>query len=218
MCSWSSTIEDTVKAKLRCLTGEPVERTFEGEARIGRSGRNDIVIAADVVSGHHARVWHDRDADTWFVEDLGSTNGTEVANRPVARPEPLLDLDIITLGGAIEVLFQRIGAARPPTRPTDTRGETPPADRPAPLPETARESPPAPLMSPATQPETRIAPPWAAPPGSPSPPEGPRTIAASPWRPTPGDPGAPPPPDTIVERPLSPPPAPPRPGPGKNEP
>jgi hypothetical protein len=116
-----------VKAKLRCLKGDQVEVTFEGEARIGRSGRNQLVIPAPVVSAEHARVWYDGDADAFFIEDLGSTNGTEVANRKVTGPELLLPLDVIVLGGEIEVLFHRVGmpATRAPAAHTPTPEDAP---------------------------------------------------------------------------------------------
>lgn len=184
-----------MKAKLRCLKGDQVEVTFEGEARIGRSGRNQLVIPAPVVSAEHARVWYDGDADAFFIEDLGSTNGTEVANRKVTGPELLLPLDVIVLGGEIEVLFHRVGmpATRAPAAHTPT-----PEDAPA----LGGTPPPAP-------PGTRVLSPGEEPLFPP--PKGPETMRAAPWRPPPVDPGGARPPDTIVEKPQAPPPSP---GPG----
>lgn len=45
---------------------------------VGRLPDNDIVISADVISGHHARV--ERDGGQVFVVDLNSSNGTAVGD------------------------------------------------------------------------------------------------------------------------------------------
>jgi hypothetical protein len=41
---------------------------------IGRKPDNDIVIDNPAISGHHAKIF--KQGDSYFVEDLGSTNGT----------------------------------------------------------------------------------------------------------------------------------------------
>jgi hypothetical protein len=201
-----------VKAKLRCLQGDQTEVTFEGEARIGRSGRNQLVISAPVVSAEHARVWYDGDADEFFILDLGSTNGTEVANRRVTGPELLLPLDVIVLGGEVEVLFHRIGmqaprAPGPPAAREEPAAPAPPATQVAPAP----PGPPPALggAPPAAPPGTRVLAPGEEPLFPP--PKGPETMRAAPWQPPPVDPGGARPPDTIVEKPQAPPPSP---GPG----
>lgn len=53
-------------------------------ATIGRTPDNRIAIPSTTVSKHHARILRD-DAGTWFVEDLGSANGTFVDGRRVKR-------------------------------------------------------------------------------------------------------------------------------------
>ena len=50
---------------------------------IGRLPDNQIVIDNPAVSGHHARVF--RDGDKVVLEDLKSTNGTFINNKPVTR-------------------------------------------------------------------------------------------------------------------------------------
>jgi hypothetical protein len=61
------------------LSGEPVT--------IGRAPDSTIVLDDDFVSGRHARlVPHD---GQWFVEDLGSTNGTFLEHTKVTTPMPI---------------------------------------------------------------------------------------------------------------------------------
>lgn len=50
------------------------------ETTLGAEETNDIVLSDPFVSGHHARLsW---DGSSWWVEDLGSRNGTYVARQP----------------------------------------------------------------------------------------------------------------------------------------
>lgn len=54
---------------------------------IGRAPESTLVLTDDYASGRHARLFP-RDG-RWFVEDLGSTNGTELAGSPVTGAVPL---------------------------------------------------------------------------------------------------------------------------------
>ena len=51
---------------------------------IGRSSRNEIQIADATVSKEHAEV--SREADGFWISDLGSRNGTRVNGVEVAKP------------------------------------------------------------------------------------------------------------------------------------
>ncbi|MCA9564739.1 MAG: FHA domain-containing protein, partial [Myxococcales bacterium] len=57
---------------------------------IGSSGENDIVFNRPTVSSFHARIFWSPQRSAWFLEDIGSTNGTFVRgvklvpNQPVA--------------------------------------------------------------------------------------------------------------------------------------
>ena len=62
---------------------------------IGRLPDNTVVIDNPAVSGRHARVF--REGDHYVVEDLKSTNGTFVNDKPVAR-HTLLEGDIVLVG------------------------------------------------------------------------------------------------------------------------
>lgn len=58
-----------------------------GEIVIGRSPAATLVLDDSYASSRHARIFKHQDA--WFVEDLGSTNGTFVDDERIAAPQPL---------------------------------------------------------------------------------------------------------------------------------
>jgi pSer/pThr/pTyr-binding forkhead associated (FHA) protein len=78
---------------------------------IGRRSHNDLVIDNLAVSGDHAVMY--KTGDDYFIEDLGSTNGTTVNGQPVKR-------HVMHAGDIIE-----IGKYRLKYLPED--GETPAA-------------------------------------------------------------------------------------------
>ncbi len=72
---------------------------------LGRSRECDVRVDDGNVSRRHAEL--KRDPDTgWSVVDLGSTNGTEVNGRRIAKRTPLGDGDRIAIGGT-ELVFGR---------------------------------------------------------------------------------------------------------------
>ncbi len=66
------------------------------ETLIGRDVACHVTIVDSSVSHRHARVYHS-DGE-WHVEDLGSTNGTFVNDRPLTRPVILRPGDKIAIG------------------------------------------------------------------------------------------------------------------------
>jgi len=92
------------------LTGvsTSVDRSIEIPARdgilIGRRAGADIQLPFAAVSAEHARVV--RTSGGWCVEDLGSSNGTFLADRrlPAGTPEPIAAGDVMRIGN-VEVLF-----------------------------------------------------------------------------------------------------------------
>ena len=66
-----------------------------GEITIGRSNDNDIQIENLGVSRHHARI--KKEDGKLIVEDLKSTNGTFINNKPISR-QALKDKDMIIIG------------------------------------------------------------------------------------------------------------------------
>jgi pSer/pThr/pTyr-binding forkhead associated (FHA) protein len=63
---------------------------------IGRNPECALVLDDDFASGRHARVFQ-RDG-AWFVEDLGSTNGTYLNEELLDGPRPLHPGDRIRIG------------------------------------------------------------------------------------------------------------------------
>jgi len=76
---------------------------------IGRLPDNTIVIDNPAVSGRHARVF--REGNHFVVEDLKSTNGTFVNEKPIVR-HTLLDRDVV-LVGKHSLVFSQVGGAQP---------------------------------------------------------------------------------------------------------
>jgi predicted component of type VI protein secretion system len=77
---------------------------------IGRLPDNMIVIDNPAVSGRHARVF--REGNHYVVEDLKSTNGTFVNEKPIAR-HTLLDGDVV-LVGKHSLVFSLAGGEQAP--------------------------------------------------------------------------------------------------------
>lgn len=59
----------------------------EQPVMIGRANDSTLVLTDDYASSHHARLTQ-RDGE-WYVEDLGSTNGTYLDRSKVAGPTPI---------------------------------------------------------------------------------------------------------------------------------
>jgi PAS domain S-box-containing protein len=85
-------------ALLKILSGDRSGQTVElaGDAVIlGRHPGCDIRVADETVSRRHARII--AQADGFFVEDLGSRNGTYLNGQAVTSPERLCHLDRINI-------------------------------------------------------------------------------------------------------------------------
>lgn len=85
-----------------------------GENLIGRAPECQIAVIGGSVSRAHARIIvSPTDA---LVEDLGSTNGTFVAQRRITAPTPLCDGDLIRIGKE-RLRFLAPGHRHAPTEP-----------------------------------------------------------------------------------------------------
>jgi hypothetical protein len=63
---------------------------------IGRGMRNAVSLDDEFLSAEHALLtWRE---DTWWLEDLGSTNGTFLNGVRVTRPIPVSPNDVIEVG------------------------------------------------------------------------------------------------------------------------
>ncbi len=69
------------------------------EVRIGRAGSSQVVLDDTYASQEHARVF--RGDGVFYVEDLGSTNGTYVNGRKISYPLELRQGDRIKIGKTV---------------------------------------------------------------------------------------------------------------------
>lgn len=63
---------------------------------LGRAPGNAIQLMDDFVSARHAVLSYDD--ESWWIEDLGSTNGTLVNGKPVKKPTKIMPGDMIQIG------------------------------------------------------------------------------------------------------------------------
>jgi DNA-binding winged helix-turn-helix (wHTH) protein len=112
--------EPTRKAWL--LWKERVLLLADGENIIGRDPSSHVWLDVPGVSRRHARVVVSGDAAV--VEDLGSKNGTFVADTPVSGARPLHDGETIQIG-PVDVQFRLWSDADPKGTVRITRGSPP---------------------------------------------------------------------------------------------
>ena len=96
-----------MSAHLFCKTGalSGSEYSIGEEATIGRGAQNDITLPPDAVSGQHARIFFDDDEGCYVLEDLDSSNGTQLDDTEVIDPVPLKDLHVITFAQKLDFIF-----------------------------------------------------------------------------------------------------------------
>ncbi|MGD8552846.1 MAG: FHA domain-containing protein [Anaerolineales bacterium] len=70
---------------------------------IGRAADNTIVVQDEVVSAHHARLTY-LSGWQWWLEDLGSRNGTRVNGISIEQPLAVTHGDEITFGTVVSKL------------------------------------------------------------------------------------------------------------------
>jgi hypothetical protein len=86
------------KAHLLKLKGEGPQETYPLQEinLIGRAKDNTVCIDEATVSGYHARLSYRQ--DQWWLEDLGSRNGTLLNDMPVMEPVVVAFSDEIHFG------------------------------------------------------------------------------------------------------------------------
>ncbi len=75
---------------------------------IGRENANDLVLKDPEMSRRHARITYQ--GGRYYIEDLGSTNGTFLNDQPVRSQLPLNHGDIIRLGESIRLTYYGLAA------------------------------------------------------------------------------------------------------------
>ena len=86
-------------SRLRVVGGVHAGKTFlidSSEAAIGRATDNDVQFPDRSVSRHHCLIR--RNGEAWWIEDLGSTNGTLLRGAPVEAPKRLEHGDEVVAG------------------------------------------------------------------------------------------------------------------------
>jgi predicted component of type VI protein secretion system len=78
----------------------------QAEIRIGRHPDNDLALPFSGVSAQHARLFRKGAAPEWWLEDLGSSNGTWLGTRRLApgAPHPVKPGDQLRLGDLVLVV------------------------------------------------------------------------------------------------------------------
>ncbi len=89
------------------------------EVVIGRSSKVGLPIADRSMSRTHARVY--RSGERWYVEDMGSRNGTFVNERRLVGPTPISSGDAVTLGAST---VRVVGPGAVPTETGPSTGHT----------------------------------------------------------------------------------------------
>lgn len=100
-------------AKLSCHTGAlaGTEIKINRDILIGRQPSCDLVLYPHSVSGQHARLFFNTDDGHYYIEDLGSSNGTWVDRIRVNQPIKLDALSVITFAKDIDFIFHRLDPA-----------------------------------------------------------------------------------------------------------
>jgi hypothetical protein len=97
-------LPSTAAGRLKVLHGGSDPRARPGvvwllkpDNTLGANADNDLVLADALVSGRHARLrW---DGAGWWLEDLGSTNGTQVDGRRLVALTP----EKVALGARLQL-------------------------------------------------------------------------------------------------------------------
>jgi pSer/pThr/pTyr-binding forkhead associated (FHA) protein len=94
--------------KLLCKTGQFAGKVYEfdDELSIGNTAENTIHIPSGIVSARHARIFFDSKKGDFFLEDLGSYNGTKLDGKDIHGKKKLKESHFITLANTFEFVFQ----------------------------------------------------------------------------------------------------------------
>ncbi len=113
---------------LRMLAPDGVEvvNRFHGdEVVLGRSSECDLVVPDQSVSRQHARLF--RNESGWWVQDLGSRNGTVVDTVRITTPAPLEEGSTIRMGSSLIVVESGSDVRTPAEKESDSHTRYVPA-------------------------------------------------------------------------------------------
>lgn len=101
----------------------PTQRYFtQSEILLGRDAHCDIPLIDDTVSVRHARLSYHH--GQWWLEDLGSTNGTRLNKEKVSIPTVVISGDKIECGNASLKIIIGADPVNPPTQRISKPGES----------------------------------------------------------------------------------------------
>ena len=88
-------------AHLLTISGDDLEPAYQLEEvnLLGRASDNTLTIAEATISAYHARISCRQ--GTWWLEDLGSRNGTVINDIPVVEPTIITFGDDIHFGSVV---------------------------------------------------------------------------------------------------------------------
>jgi hypothetical protein len=98
----------------QAASGSPPLTYSINEISVGRDATCDLVISDRTISSRHARLVFRQ--DQWWVEDLGSTNGTFLNDHRIETPTVIAHGDRLQFGQ--NEYLVTIDLLNPPTRPT----------------------------------------------------------------------------------------------------
>lgn len=100
----------------------PRPRFFsQAEIIIGRDPHCDVALQDDTVSLRHARLLYHH--GQWWLEDLGSTNGTRLNKEMLTTPTVIINGDQVECGKTLITLNLGVDPASPPTQRIESTGE-----------------------------------------------------------------------------------------------
>jgi sigma-B regulation protein RsbU (phosphoserine phosphatase) len=101
-----------LKLRIVPAEGPPFLHELRGDSLvIGRAAGSDLALADPFLSRQHSRFF--RRGERWFVEDLGSRNGTQVNGRPVHDPTEVLPGDAVQISGSTLTIVPPRGPSGP---------------------------------------------------------------------------------------------------------
>ena len=101
----------------------PTQSYFtQSEILLGRDAHCDVPLQSDTVSVRHARMSYHH--GQWWLEDLGSTNGTHLNKEKVTIPTVIISGDRVECGKATITINLGTNSVEAPTQQIPEPGET----------------------------------------------------------------------------------------------